>query len=376
MTVARCSELDRGFACHLSLLPIGNPYNPTSSEAIEGRAKHEALSHLPQGAVPPLEEIADRYGVDTDELRRAVAAGRRALDDLAPYLRLGEGQVFVEVRLESDICRGTGDLVVAVYEAEVLVALIVLDWKTGWGQDRHPQQLRGYAHCAVQRFGWPSSGIVTLFEVWTAHRQTLTTNLDRRQLTAFAGELAQILEMAGHSPGRLRANPGDHCKWCPRRVDCPDRDRWLRESVTALAEIDASEPITPEVIGGVYEQVQAVKRTVALYEKILRLAVEDGPVPLPDGRRLELVGTPREKISAAPAARLLAERLGRDRIDDLMGDLSKTSLERIAKLVSPPRKGAATLRTWLGMLRDSGAVREEIEYRKTVLDADPGEPAS
>jgi hypothetical protein len=141
--------------------------------------------------------------------------------------------------------------------------------------------------------------------------------------------------------------------------------------VTGLVGVDHGLPITPEVLGEIYSKYQTVKRAVGHYEKALESALDDGPVPLPDGRRLERVEIEREKISMGPAIRALREAglldCGEDE-DEIKGDLSKSALSKWAGRVAERGGKAKLLRDVYGALREAGALRTEPHRSKRVVE--------
>lgn len=402
----RCSSLDRIFACPGSVLPDGGPKEAGGSDAIMGRAKHEALSYIPQGIDPPVDEIAAKYGVDRDDIALAVHFGRQAWDEKGVYFP----SPLIEHRVESSVCRGTLDVGAAVIVDGELTALRVLDWKTGWGTDLHPYQLKGYALGLVEEFGWPENGVVSVFEVWTTHRQTRTTNLTREDLDGFRDELTKILESAFmpilELPPEVAADPekleefkkligeikwystgcvlpsgytlrnapkleylaGPHCTWCPHRPGCETRGRWLREATTALVAVDHGQAITRETIGQAYLKYVEVQRACDRFDRMVKAALDDGPIPLPDGRRVDWIESEREKIWAALALDALRERLTPDEIVELSGDLPKKRLDAWAKANAPRGKKAALLREIYGALREAEAIRTVPHRQRGIVE--------
>lgn len=359
-----CSSLDRIFACQGSILPADGWIEAGGPDALLGRARHEALSYIPQGIDPPVLELAAKHGVEVDELSIAVAMGRRAWDEIGEYFPSPD----VERKLESQVCIGTADVIQEVIDCDAgLQALRIEDWKTGYGTDLHPYQLKGYAHCAVEEFGWPGNGVVTVFEVWTSHRQIETTNLDRDDLEAFAANLGQIIECASSDPDRLEYRAGSHCRWCPHRYSCEVNAAWMRESTTALVAVDHGRPVTRQILGELYLKAQEVERAIRKFWAVVDVALEDGPLILPDGRRVERVETEREKISAAIAIDTLRDQMTPGEIVEIMGDLPKTRLDAWAKAHAGRGKKAALMREIYGALREADAIRSEPYRQRKIL---------
>jgi hypothetical protein len=368
----RCSSLDRVFACPGSILPGEGPREAGGPDAILGRARHEALSYIPQGIDPPVGEIAAKYGVDYDEIDQAVTTGRITWDEIGVYFP----DPMVECSVESKICKGTTDLIQVIIDydlGEVPQALRLLDWKTGRGTDYHPYQLKGYAHCAAEQYGFPQNGVVTVYEVWTSHRKKHVTNLDREELAEFAAELARIQKTAAHHLDGLEYRAGAHCRFCPHRVSCTVNGAWLRESTTAMVAVDHGRPITRQMLGELYCKGLEVDRAMRKFWAAVGAALDDAPLVLPDGRRVERVTTEREKIEMDRAIFTLRTKYGMtiETKAELLGDLPKKRLDAWAKANAPKGKKKALLREVYGLLREAGAIRTEPHRQREILDAEP-----
>jgi hypothetical protein len=293
-------------------------------------------------------------------------------------------------------------------------AIHVGDWKTGWGTDEHPRQLQGYALGLVEEFGWPRKDVVSVWEIWTTHQQQRVTNLSREDLEGFRVELARIIEAARQRPevrppdgasvdtireireaiikfdksepprdalvlpagcevkwttvNTLEYRAGSHCRWCPHRADCTVRDAWMRSAVTAMVAIDHGRAITRETLGRAYLKFQEVQKACGQFERVVKSALEDGPIPLPDGRQVAMVESEREKIDATAALKALD-----DRVDDagralLLGDISKKALDNWAKGNSVKGKKAALLREVNKELKAAGAIRSVTHRQRGIVD--------
>ncbi len=365
----RNSSLDRVFACNGSILPLPDdaPREAGGPDATMGRAKHKALECVPLGLDPDCEAIGAEYGVDPDEIEKAVAAGRRAWDEVREYFPGPE----VEVRVDSEICRGTADVgSVSVDEGGKVLSIRVADWKTGHGTDIHPEQLKGYAYCLACEHGVPASGVVSIFEIWTTHREIRTTNLDVSYLEVFGGNLKRVRDLAETNPRKLEYAAGAHCRFCPHRVDCKVNAAWLQESTTALVAVDHGQAVTRETLGRLYGKSREVYRALRKFDAAVDAALLDGPIALPDGARLERVEGEREKIAAGPAIRALVNAdlvdCGEDE-DALKGDLPKSKLDAWAKGKAPKGKKAALMRQVFKALRDADAIRAEPHFTKKIV---------
>jgi hypothetical protein len=368
----RCSSLDRIEACPGSILPTDAPPEAGGPDANLGQARHECLRAIALCLDPETERVAARFGVEKDDLDIAVKFGRQAWEEKGIYFPLPN--VMTERKAESSICRGTLDLGYVSIEDPFgkPLAVRVGDWKTGYGTEYHPAQLKGYAHCLVEEFGFPTNGVVSIFEIWTSHRQIETTNLTELELTEFAGRLRQTIKTAEESPDRLEYRAGSHCRWCPHRVGCETRQRWLIDSTTALVAVDHGQAITRDMLGRLYLKAQEVDRAMRRFWSAVDVALDDGPLMLPDGRRVEKVETEREKISAARAVDAIDAQLDldQDERERLLGDLSKKRLGEWAKSVSEKGEKAKLMRKVFGILREADAIRTVPHRQKKILEGE------
>jgi hypothetical protein len=364
-----CSSLDRIITCPGSILPADGPREGSGPDATAGRAKHEALSYIPRGLDPPTAEIAAKYGVAKDDIDMAVASGQKAWVVYGPYFPDAEVERAVECRQ----CLGTADVVSVVRGDDGgLLAIRICDWKTGHGSDYHPRQLQGYALCLVVEHGWPANG-VSIVEIHTVTHQARTINLTQIELDAFAVVLSEIAWQAkGGDPSKLDYLAGAHCRWCPHRAGCGTRERWLRESTTALVAVEHGLPVTRETLGRLYLQSREVRRALDQFDTAVGAALQEGPLDLPDGRRVELTSQPREKINLTLAYPVLVELglvdCGEDE-EALKGDLPKSRLNDLLKLRAPRGGKARLYRQVMDALEAAGAVREVPYYQRKITDS-------
>jgi len=328
-----------------------------------GTAKHEALAYIPQGLAAPTEEIAAKHAVAQDDIDIAVRIGERAWREVGVYMPDAE----VERKVISSVCRGTADVASVLMRDGVCQSISLADWKTGWGDNEHPNQLKGYALCLVEEFGFPRKGAVSVFEIWTSHQQIRTTNLTEDELLAFRETMLGIIDKAERSPGELEYRAGSHCLYCQHKAGCPTRQAWMRSAVTALVGVDKTS-ITRDDIGAAYMRFVEVDRACRQFESLVKAALEDGPIPLPDGRRVEYVESKREKIGAAGAIKALADRLDDNERAELLGDISKSALDNWAKAHSAKGKKAALLREVMAEIKSAGAVRSVPHRQRKIVD--------
>ena len=217
----------------------------------------------------------------------------------------------------------------------------------------------------------PTHGLRVLRRVRVRVAGEWSGELLRGELEIFAGELSQIIQTAESNPDGLEYRAGSHCRWCPHRSDCLTRQDWLRSATGALIAVNPRSVITREDIGEAYLRFVEVERACRAFRSIVVAALEEGPLPLPDGRKVAYTESEREKIGAEAAMRVLVDRLSDDDRAEILGDLTKSALDRWAKANAPKGKKAALMRDVLGELRGAGAIRTVPHRRMSIVDPEP-----
>jgi hypothetical protein len=362
MLKVRCSSLDRVMACAGAFADPAVPYNPNNPEAREGTAGHKALAAIVVGQVPDLDAIATDHDVDRDELERLVGIGRKAWEQLRQHFPEALAEQPVAVAIGNAIhLTGTTDVI-----SRTVDTLAILDWKLGYAPSEHTHQLLGYGRAAVSNGPMPESGHVLCVEAWVRVGEIRVRRYDADALADFERRLLAQVKQSGKQFG-----PGlDACRYCPRQNECPARAEWIRGSVTALEPLSGEAAITRDVVGAIYERAKALGRALDRYDEVLKAMLAEGPVPLPDGRRLVLEDRQQDKLSVAAAMPYLREtlQLTPEEADEVLS-MTKTGLERVLKGRVPKGKGAAAMREAMRALVDAGAV-EKITKRQVKVTAE------
>jgi hypothetical protein len=263
------------------------------------------MEHAIQGSeVSAMAELAiDRFGADKDEIQHLAAWAWRAwlaIRDKFPHPR-------TEVELEATIQVGehtlhlTGHLdVLAIVAHEGRL----VDFKTGRladATDAGPQ-LRGYG--ALTLANNPHCDRVYAAKV-NVREQTQDASLYTRE---------QLREWFAEQVPRWLAgeyNPGAHCQFCHRRLDCTARDRYLDKAI-AIVALGREMPL--ERIGEAYDLIRTVRKAADEAWDALKLLVEDtGSLPTGDGRELRIVEQQQKVISPVWGLPVLNELIGEER---------------------------------------------------------------
>lgn len=338
----RCSSLPRYFACASSAGEAEAFINGSSDESDLGDAAHEALGCVVLNVDPDLVDIAKRQGVDHDELERLVAYGRKAWRELAKYFPAPK----VEERLESDYAPGTADILHADG-----VTLVVGDWKSGRIRRNHTEQMAGYASAALEKFGAPESGEVTSCVIWLR-------DLEAEVVVWTVAELEQWRARYDAQQARIGKEyaPGEHCGFCPLRLECRAHQNYLTTSATALMTAPPA-TVTPQLLASLYPQSRALKKALDSYEAALKEQLEQhGSLAIGDGTVISLGEGTRSEIDAKAAWPILEdEGLSRDDINGLLS-VGKGALEEIIGSRAPKGTKGKRQAAVMDRLRTAGAV--------------------
>ena len=361
----RASSMDRFLACPTSAQELEHPYNPDNPEAKLGTAKHAAIAEA-IGGQDRVIEIAHEYGVDPDDVGMAVGAVKRLLKEIAGWMP-GEVERLAEERLDGPAATGTADLVLVGGGSTPPSHIVIVDFKTGFSDDEHRYQLVSYADAARERWGMPTSGVITTVEGQLRHGERIVRNYSENDLAGFRLDVGRALASIGK-----KIVPGKHCGFCPRQLECPTRDSYINAATAALVELDQSRDygISTVQLGAIYDRYKEVMRAADRYQKLVDAALEQGPIPLPGGRRLELHEVERTVVDVTALG--VFDAMGWE-YDDLREAvrISKSGLDRIVKSKVPTRGEAKILmRQLMTALGDGGALRTETRREKVVVDAD------
>ena len=368
----RCSSLDLLLSCPTSQAPTDHPYHPelAKEEANLGTAKHKALASTARGETVDLSAIAHEYSVAEDDLRAAVRVAFSVMEEARSWFAVPP-IVDTELQVDGGTHRGTADVLLRLYSDAgephsydaPLEQMVVIDWKTGWGDDEHPAQLAGYASAARAQYGMPTSGVVTVVEAWLRQRERRIRHYSATELDAFVASID-----AAHAQVGKVVRPQAGCRWCQRQLVCEPRHDYVRASSMAIAKLEKGVAITRTQLGGLHDQYRAVMAAARLYESMLKQELEVGPITLPDGRRIEMQSVESRVVDAGPAIGvLLSHGFTAEDLQECLS-ASRSGIESAARRIAGKGKGAGLLRQINADLDKAGAVRTETSMRKFVVE--------
>lgn len=337
----------------------------------------------------PVKEIAARYALDSkDALRLSVGAGHLAT--LLEHERQEDSFQRAEVALAYNVETGTarelpcrderdyadareGELWGSLDHVRIThdkrtgeIVLVVRDYKTGrYTMGKSPGragQLRAGAVAAAAWLGHTGPVVVELAQVDDKGVWIKFDWLDPFELCVIHGELKALYELITNQVGHDVPKPGAWCRalYCPIRANCPATE------AAANAIVKAAEPPFP-LTGWISspEHAAYIRHRLAVLEAVLEerkhainTFAETTPIPCEDGK----VYAQREKqsrtlkIEAPGAVGVLRRHFG-DHADDALDMKSSiAAIDRVARKVSPPRKGPALARKVFAELEEIGAL--------------------
>lgn len=346
----RCSSLPLAFACPASLRGEGVAIDPVNPEAALGSAAHEAMRQIVQGGLdepPPITPIAQRFGVDPDELMDLVWSGVRMVRQLRAKRWIPESAA-CELSL-TDVVRGvqlSGHLdVYCILDAKTA---IVIDWKTGRKDTDYYHQLAGYAWLAhgfapqmentLCLIGWLRTGEVETYGFTPATLQEFRTRIG-----------AEVIEWDG------TYHPGAHCGGCPRMAGCPARTALIQATARELSQDEATsgatdglmqrlaDPATRDAAAPVaielFQRVGLLEKAAETFKAQLKATLESTG-PLSDGRlELHAESSHRQHLKTAEAWAVLKKWADPAALMEAV-TISKTrALDAVAKAADRGSKG-------------------------------------
>lgn len=337
--------------------PIGHEgpeVNEHSDDARIGTIAHAMLACYVTDVEIDVDAMADA-SPDPEATRVAYFTGRKIWDEVKPTFP----GALVEVPLRGEVTKGTADIVSIAYDRATVTSMAIGDWKLADSGEGHPEQLRCYAAAAVDKFGAPTDGFVTLGEFWLLDGEYQIDRVSLDELDDFKAHMRSQHENAGK-----QFAAGHWCRYCPIRLSCTIRDEYMRSASAAFTTIPAVGEVSRETLAALWDKSRLVKKALDEYDKAISLALDDGPLDIGGGRRLE-----RYELETVTFPRV-TEALDflRGTVDcDKVCRISKTALAREVKARAPKGQGAGRMRVLLGQLEANGMTGIKRTKRRRVV---------
>jgi hypothetical protein len=344
----RCSKLPLFFACPSSASEWERPIESTSDAAELGTVVHAVLAAMVRGQEPELTTLARPSGVDVGEVERLVAYGKKAWREIGPAIH----DPIAEHTFNGGVITGTCDVLSTSGQ------LVVLDWKSGQIYRDHTEQMRGYAYLA--RGGQTERAFsVKAVIVWLQLGFFEVFDFTETDLNTLPGDIKANVVSIGR-----KYSPGADCAFCRGRAECEAKADYERMAAGALATI-SSEALTRDRLAALYPQAKLLRSTLDAYDEMLHAALADGPLPLPDGRRIELKSMVRQDILPLEAWPILAAELTQDELAGCVTIGKGKLMDAIGAKSAKGCKGKDQMRL-LSRLKEAGAVNETSFQKLSV----------
>jgi hypothetical protein len=223
------------------------------------------------------------------EGRRMKSSGHRDYTDLRPN----------EIPLTVDYMATT----VVLGDGEEVLMVEVGDWKTGYGAhvDKTSENWQLGAACAALSAMYGDS-TVTAKVHYLDNDYVDSWTFSAMEAQRFGIWIKNRVEM---TPG-AQPSPGDHCKYCPARVECPKTVSAIQQLIPEKVDwrLDRS---TLENDAAMAMMLPALKGAVEAVEKALKARSKEG-LPLPNGKVWKPILQTRQGYDAKRMAEALGPR--------------------------------------------------------------------
>lgn len=346
----RCSALPRVALCPASAVPPAVKIDIANDAADMGTAVHDYLAASIVSGDPRIAYFGtDNLDVEEYEklCRIAWAAwGRLKTIFFGPLTEYG----FERIVTCGVWLTGTADLVCLSEDEKTFFGL---DWKSGWRDGTHDEQMKGYARLAfgeepnIEKVRWHvlniRYGTVDVYE-WT-----------REEIDKWWSDL---VERVRSEPDVYRPSP-EACGFCPRFAECPARSTILKNAISVVqAASDSCDMslLTPEQLANVVERGRWIEKFAKLAIDLVRAEVihAGGSIPLKDGRELRIKTQMQTQIDPRIALPLISERIG-DRLPEVV-TISKGDLETEINVTAMRGQKGKAVEDFLDFLDRAGAL--------------------
>ena len=262
------SSAHRWLVCGQSVQFTGNePPEVESTAAREGTIAHELAAYCLQNglydatdafdSVPALDDLKRLFPDNAEAKRDEMARGVQLYLDTV-YAEMGStadphaaSALFVETRFDLDVAPGMFGTCDGVVANMMRRHMTVFDFKYGFvGVDAVGNaQGQYYALGAVAALAHmkPRTVDIVIVQPRALGQQVKRWSIDRVDLLDFRSVLAD--GVARTRDPNTPYVPGDHCKYCRRKVVCPSLEAAAQEAARSDFATDAKRGISPEEMG-------------------------------------------------------------------------------------------------------------------------------
>jgi hypothetical protein len=357
MIQLRASKMPLVTQCPQSLVEPTLRVEGDDQAARLGTAVHAAvLGRIQTGETLRPSSMATIYGVrDVPELDRLMDLAWNAWLRVQDWFPEPETEVEYHVVNMTDDVKLTGHIdVLSVLSPteETPGELRIADFKSGWADMDHTPQMLAYARLALAHNP-------TCTSVYTAVLRLRDGSIEGARY-----DLGEVLDWWDRTRQEIRENAdayrlGDHCRWCPRVLECPAQALALQN-----AAYMASSPYAPTSLVDAYDACKRVQKAAEFFLPQIKaqVAALGGRVDCGDGRELVLIDQVQQEIDFGAGCDVLSTYLAPEALDPCLS-IRKGALEAAVKLTAPPRGKGRLWKECLGDLERAGALRAHFVTR-------------
>jgi Protein of unknown function (DUF2800) len=367
-THRRASSLPRELACPASHVEpseqLAIPLVNDGEDAATGSAAHQVVAGRITG-----QRIDDDVGiaaaqwkVDPEEVGMLSAIAVKHWREIERFFP----SPLVEVSLGPEhmgsgaVLTGHADVIsIDAGERQARIA----DWKFGRLDLDFTDQLRAYAWLALKK--WPHLESAYAATIRVRAGEIDGQKWDRQELDQWAAESAAKLSVRAY-------NPGPHCRFCPRRLECPAIGAYLKQAATALEAADIFGLESSSRMGYLLDCIKVLEGVMEKAKSAIKDAVSaaGGRLETDDGRELVLSTQERRKIAASAKSKEILTGFGGMTEEEWYSVLTvgKTKVEEVVKSQAPRGSKGSAAKDVIDTLAEAGQLStqyiEKLEIRR------------
>lgn len=371
----RCSANDRVSECPPSAIAPAVRIDSNSMPARMGSALHEFMSDYIRMGDPCVEALAEKYDVDPADLMIGCGAARSAWKKFAEHFPNPKTEhQFATVtyydRRGDEIVTLDGHCDLISTDGEPTAPIVIGDWKSGWSDSEHEQQMKGYAYLTLEENPDKSEVVAVIFKLKFGESQGYKWT--REELRAWWESLAsRVLDEQDKYRPSVRA-----CGYCPRAHECPARTALVlsaSRSLVALEPVESLPMLTPDELADLHGRAKIVATAAEMALDAIKatLIAAGGEIEATDGRRLFINEQVRTSIDYAAAEGVLQKALGSELPTALT--VNKKRAVEIVRAGAANREKKKAEETFLDELDAADALRKSFVQR---MEFRAGKPAA
>jgi hypothetical protein len=252
--------------------------------------------------------------------------------------------------------RLTGHIdVLSIVGDEVRIA----DFKTGWVDANHDEQLRGYCWLALQNY--PDAKTAYAVVIRVRDQLVDTVRYLRHELDVWWGRRRELL-----SADPAYYSPGPHCRHCHRAHECPGRTAIVQESLLRVLGDDSEIDTVPSRILDMMDRIALVQDECERFRDWVRVQVAAAGGTLSDGEReIILKQTQQKQLIPRFCLSVLRTAISGDALFDCV-TVSKTKVEDALRATAPRGQKGTVVKEVFARLEQAGAIKNKVIERMEV----------